>query len=518
MTAPLVGIVMGSDSDWEVMQHAARRLTEFDVPHERRVVCAHRTPDLLFRYAEEARGPRAPLHHRRRRRRRAPAGHARRQDHAARPRRAGAHRRTSRDSTRCSPSCRCRPAFRSPPSRSGRRRAQRRALRRGHPRADRRRRSPSGSTTFRAAQTERVLDAQAAGVGVILPGATVGVLGGGQLGRMFTLAGAHAWATAWSCSIPTPTAPPAPSPTGHLRAGYTDERALDELARSLRTRSRPSSRTCRPPRSSAWRGRPRCAPPVGAVAIAQDRIAREDASSQSPASRRRRSAAVRRPTELAAAARGDPLPALLKTSRLGYDGKGQAPVDAPADAARPSSGSAAWPACWRSGCARARALGGARARRRRRDRAVPRGRRTATATASSTPRWSRPAIAATLADEAREPRDAPRGAHGLHRRARGRAVRVGRPAARQRDGAAAAQQRPLHRRRLPVDQFEQQVRALCGLPLGEPRRCRRGDDQPAGRLWERGRAPRWAEVLRLPGVRLHLYGKPEPRPGRRWAT
>jgi len=56
MTAPLVGIVMGSDSDWEVMQHASRRLTELEVPHECRVVSAHRTPDLLFRYAEEAKG------------------------------------------------------------------------------------------------------------------------------------------------------------------------------------------------------------------------------------------------------------------------------------------------------------------------------------------------------------------------------------------------------------------------------------------------------------------------------
>ncbi|MGN6393101.1 MAG: 5-(carboxyamino)imidazole ribonucleotide mutase [Gemmatimonadales bacterium] len=56
MTAPLVGIVMGSDSDWEVMQHASRRLADFDVPHETRVVSAHRTPDLLFRYADEARG------------------------------------------------------------------------------------------------------------------------------------------------------------------------------------------------------------------------------------------------------------------------------------------------------------------------------------------------------------------------------------------------------------------------------------------------------------------------------
>ena len=54
MSAPLVGIVMGSDSDWEVMQHASRRLTDLDVTHESRVVSAHRTPDLLFRYASEA--------------------------------------------------------------------------------------------------------------------------------------------------------------------------------------------------------------------------------------------------------------------------------------------------------------------------------------------------------------------------------------------------------------------------------------------------------------------------------
>ncbi len=54
MTRPAVGIVMGSDSDWEVMQHAARRLRELEVVYEARVVSAHRTPDLLFRYASEA--------------------------------------------------------------------------------------------------------------------------------------------------------------------------------------------------------------------------------------------------------------------------------------------------------------------------------------------------------------------------------------------------------------------------------------------------------------------------------
>jgi 5-(carboxyamino)imidazole ribonucleotide mutase len=54
MAEPLVGIVMGSDSDWDVMQHAAKRLSDFGVPHETRVVSAHRTPDLLYRYAEDA--------------------------------------------------------------------------------------------------------------------------------------------------------------------------------------------------------------------------------------------------------------------------------------------------------------------------------------------------------------------------------------------------------------------------------------------------------------------------------
>jgi 5-(carboxyamino)imidazole ribonucleotide mutase len=54
--APKVGVVMGSRSDWETMTHAADVLAELGVPHEVRVVSAHRTPDLLFRYAEEAPG------------------------------------------------------------------------------------------------------------------------------------------------------------------------------------------------------------------------------------------------------------------------------------------------------------------------------------------------------------------------------------------------------------------------------------------------------------------------------
>jgi len=56
MKKPLVGVVMGSNSDWEVMRHAVEVLKDFDVLHEARVVSAHRTPDLLYEYAEAA-GP-----------------------------------------------------------------------------------------------------------------------------------------------------------------------------------------------------------------------------------------------------------------------------------------------------------------------------------------------------------------------------------------------------------------------------------------------------------------------------
>ncbi|HEU4748256.1 MAG TPA: 5-(carboxyamino)imidazole ribonucleotide mutase [Gemmatimonadaceae bacterium] len=54
VAAPLVALIMGSKSDWETMQHAAQMLTALGVPHETKVISAHRTPDLLFEYAESA--------------------------------------------------------------------------------------------------------------------------------------------------------------------------------------------------------------------------------------------------------------------------------------------------------------------------------------------------------------------------------------------------------------------------------------------------------------------------------
>ena len=66
-----------------------------------------------------------------------------------------------------------------------------------------------------------------------------------------------------------------------------------------------------------------------------------------------------------------------------------------------------------------------------------------------------------------------------------------------------------------TSQFEQQLRAICGLPLGSPEML-----QPAamanllGDLWEGGE-PNWAAALAMPDVKLHLYGKATPRPGRK---
>ena len=54
MKTPLVGIIMGSNSDWDVMQHAASILKDFGVPYEAQVVSAHRTPDRMFEYADTA--------------------------------------------------------------------------------------------------------------------------------------------------------------------------------------------------------------------------------------------------------------------------------------------------------------------------------------------------------------------------------------------------------------------------------------------------------------------------------
>jgi len=54
MTNPLIALIMGSKSDWETMEHATKTLDELKIPYEVKIVSAHRTPDLLFQFAESA--------------------------------------------------------------------------------------------------------------------------------------------------------------------------------------------------------------------------------------------------------------------------------------------------------------------------------------------------------------------------------------------------------------------------------------------------------------------------------
>jgi 5-(carboxyamino)imidazole ribonucleotide mutase len=56
MTFPLIAVIMGSKSDWETMEHAANTLDQLKIPYELRIISAHRTPDLLFQFAESAHG------------------------------------------------------------------------------------------------------------------------------------------------------------------------------------------------------------------------------------------------------------------------------------------------------------------------------------------------------------------------------------------------------------------------------------------------------------------------------
>ena len=92
--SPRVGLIMGSQSDWSTLRHAAAVLDELAIAHEDRIVSAHRTPERLVEYATTARA-RTAGDHRRRGRRRAPARDGRRHDHSAGARRAGGEPRAA---------------------------------------------------------------------------------------------------------------------------------------------------------------------------------------------------------------------------------------------------------------------------------------------------------------------------------------------------------------------------------------------------------------------------------------
>jgi 5-(carboxyamino)imidazole ribonucleotide synthase len=348
---------------------------------------------------------------------------------------------------------------------------------------------------------------------MILPGATVGVLGGGQLGRMFTLQ-ANAMGYRVIVLDPDPHSPAGAVAYRHLRAPYEDEDALAELSRNCAAvttefENVPAAALNRLSRTSIVR------PPIEAVATAQDRIAEKTYFR----SRRLATAAfqpVHTLDELRTALTLVPLPAILKTSRLGYDGKGQAVVRNQAEA------SAAFERFGRVPCVLEEQL----TLERELSVIIARGAGGEMATFPVAENRHENGILETslvparisdeLAGEVRELATAVAegmgyvGVLGIELFVvQGDRILVNEMAPRPHNSGHYTLDA------CSVDQFEQQLRALCGLPLAQPWLL-----SPVaminllGDLWLNGE-PRWEEALRRPGVRLHLYGKSEARPGRK---
>jgi 5-(carboxyamino)imidazole ribonucleotide synthase len=349
--------------------------------------------------------------------------------------------------------------------------------------------------------------------GIIPPGSTVGVLGGGQLGRMFAMA-----ARRLGYRVHT-LAPEHDTPTGQIsdlevNASYEDLDAVRAFARRV------DVVTFEFENVSA----------AAAAAAEEHAIVRPNGHALHVAQHREREktflagrgfpvvpfAVVRTDSDLARGLERIGRPAVLKTTVFGYDGKGQAAIGAATDAA------AAWEALRRQEAVLeafidlereisvigARAVDGSRSAFGPFDNVHRRHILDVSAAPSSVP--------TRIAAEALAITDAVLDALDY----------IGILCIEffvARDGRLLINElapRPHNSGHLTFDacrtsQFEQQLRAICGLPLGSPELL-----QPAamanllGDLWQDG-DPAWGAALAFPSVKLHLYGKPIARPGRK---
>ena len=347
---------------------------------------------------------------------------------------------------------------------------------------------------------------------MILPGATLGLLGGGQLGRMFTVA-ARTLGYRVTVLDPDPHAPAAEFATAHLAAAYTDAAALGELARTCAAvttefENAPADAL------DAIAARTVVRPAGASVAIAQDRRREKSFFAQHglPLGAWAR---IDSPADLDAALAAVRLPALLKTARLGYDGKGQARVATRADIERTLAGWKGVPCVLEELLALEREVSVVLAR-------------SEDGTVAVFPlaenRHTGGILDVTIAP-ARVPAALAAEATALATRLAQALGYVGVLAVEMfvvggRLLLNEIAPRPHNSGHYTIDacrtsQFEQQVRVLCGLPLGDP-----SQHTPAvmvnllGDIWGSGE-PAWDGVLEHPGAHLHLYGKREARPGRK---
>ncbi len=347
---------------------------------------------------------------------------------------------------------------------------------------------------------------------MILPGATLGLLGGGQLGRMFTI---RAREMGYRVTVldPDPLSPAGQVADRHLQAPYGDQAALDQLARTCAVVTTEFENV---PAATlaALAARVTVRPPVHAVAIAQDRIAEKSFLRDRgfPTAPFR---AVVSAADLREALAEVGTPALLKTSRLGYDGKGQAGVGSADELAEAFTRFGNVP------CVLERRL----ELEAELSVVLARGADGELRPFPVSENRHADGILETTVVPATVPARLAAAALDLAGRVAAALEYVGVLAVELfvAEGALSVNElapRPHNSGHWTLDacttdQFEQQLRAVCGLPLGSAELL-----SPVamvnllGDLWATGE-PRWEEALRLPGAKLHLYGKAEARPGRK---
>ncbi|MCP5278418.1 MAG: 5-(carboxyamino)imidazole ribonucleotide synthase [Thiobacillus sp.] len=346
----------------------------------------------------------------------------------------------------------------------------------------------------------------------LLPGATLGVVGGGQLGRMFTLA-ARVMGYKVVVLDPDPDSPAGQVADTHLKADYTDAVALLRMGSLCDAVTTEFENV---PAQSMEMLAKHCpvAPSASALAVAQDRLAektraREFGCVTAPFANIESEADLDNAWEKVGA------PALLKTRRLGYDGKGQARVNSREELTDAFRHLGRVPCLLEGFLPLEREVSVVLARNAKDEVAffpvAENQHRQGILDISIVPAR----VPESLADEARDM--AAHLARGLDY--------VGVMAVEffvLQDGRIVFNEmapRPHNSGHYTLDacatdQFQQQVRALCDLPLGDPRLL-----SPVvmvnllGDVWSPD--PSWNELLKHPGLQLHLYGKAEARPGRK---
>ena len=340
------------------------------------------------------------------------------------------------------------------------------------------------------------------------PGATIGILGGGQLGRMLSVAASR---LGFRTHIFEPAATPPAADVAHrtTTAAYDDRAALTAFAASVDVITYEFENVPTTALDLLEALRP-IRPNRRALAISQDRIAEKDFLSGlgltcAPY------AAVNSASDLDAALARIGTPAILKTTRLGYDGKGQARVTTPADAAAALAAMQGQPAVLEGFIAfthevsviAARGLDGSVACYDPGENVHQDGiLRTTTIPAKLTPGQRTDAV--LLAARILNALDYV-GVLGVELFVTPKALIINEIAPRVHNSGHWTQQG------CAVDQFEQHIRAVAGWPLGDG--SRHADVVMENLIG--------ADVARVPalarenGVSIHLYGKGDPRPGRK---